>query len=583
MTKLFDERKTIMPGTWHSLSHPPPFNASTMLLLTDGTVMCQDHGGNRWWKLVPDVLGNYLNGTWHTLAPMHHTRLYYASAVLRDGLVFVAGGEYSDAGSETATAEIYDPVLDLWTVIAPPAGWTAIGDAPCCVLADGRVLIGNSSDNRTAIYDPATGAWTAAANKADRSSEESWALLPDGSVVTAECSGHPKAERYLPALNKWVSAGSLPVDLVEASSIEIGPSLLRPDGRVVAIGATRHTALFTPAVGSLPEKWTAGPDFPAVNGKTVGAKDAPACLLPNGKILCVAGPVDGVAGSYLGPTYFFEHDGHSLVRVPDPPNAGGLPYVGRMMLLPTGQVLFAAGGPAIYAYDGGGAPDAKWLPSIAHVSPWLAPSGVYTLFGRQLNGLSQAVGYGDDAASATNYPLVRLRNVVSGRVTYCRTFDHSTMGVAPGTAIHSTRFKVPAGAPVGATEISVVANGIASRPKPVVVMPHLIYATFPREAEVSLLGSLADGPLWVLGPNGPHPVDPESADVARRAQAARDQLAGALRELQLLGSEEVARRDRIAAAVAPAMDPELLTASARPPLPANEDDREEEEEERIAV
>lgn len=31
-----------MPGTWTPLVNQPTFPASTMLLLTDGTVMCQD-------------------------------------------------------------------------------------------------------------------------------------------------------------------------------------------------------------------------------------------------------------------------------------------------------------------------------------------------------------------------------------------------------------------------------------------------------------------------------------------------------------------------------------------------------------
>ncbi len=31
---------TSMPGNWQPLANQPPFAASTMLLLTDGTVMC---------------------------------------------------------------------------------------------------------------------------------------------------------------------------------------------------------------------------------------------------------------------------------------------------------------------------------------------------------------------------------------------------------------------------------------------------------------------------------------------------------------------------------------------------------------
>jgi hypothetical protein len=40
--------------------------------------------------------------------------LYFASAVLRDGNVFCAGGEYNaGAQLDILTAEIYDPVTDV--------------------------------------------------------------------------------------------------------------------------------------------------------------------------------------------------------------------------------------------------------------------------------------------------------------------------------------------------------------------------------------------------------------------------------------------------------------------------------------
>jgi hypothetical protein len=86
------------------------------------------------------------------------------------------------------------------------------------------------------------------------------------------------------------------------------------------------------------------------------------------------------------------------------------------------------------------------------------------LFGRQLNGLSQAVSYGDDAQMATNYPLVRIRNNTTGHVFFCRTHDHSTMSVNTGTVIHSTRFDVHAGIELGASQLTVIANGISSNP-----------------------------------------------------------------------------------------------------------------------
>jgi hypothetical protein len=47
---------------------------------------------------------------------------------------------------------------------------------------------------------------------------------------------------------------------------------------------------------------------------------------------------------------------------------------------------------------------------------------------------------------------------------YCRTFNHSTMGVATGNAIHHTHFEVPRHVPHGEYRLVVIANGIASHP-----------------------------------------------------------------------------------------------------------------------
>jgi hypothetical protein len=77
--------------------------------------------------------------------------------------------------------------------------------------------------------------------------------------------------------------------------------------------------------------------------------------------------------------------------------------------------------------------------------------------------------YGDDAQMATNYPIVRLRHGTSGKVVFARTHDFSTMGVATGTVVHSTRFTVPAGTPKGHYHLTVIANGIASQPHKVKV------------------------------------------------------------------------------------------------------------------
>src|SRR5690349_22058606 len=182
-----------MSGTWQSLANQPSFNAGTMLLLTDGTVLCHDSGEQEggtpnWYKLSPDQYGSYLRGTWSNVISGPNSPLYFASAVLKDGRVFAAGGEYNNGQQvELLAAEMYDPIVNSWTVISTPTGWRAIGDAPCCVLPDGKLLLGSIMDNNTAIYDPVTNNWVAAATKNNSaSSEETWTLLPDQTVLTVD-------------------------------------------------------------------------------------------------------------------------------------------------------------------------------------------------------------------------------------------------------------------------------------------------------------------------------------------------------------------------------------------------------------
>jgi hypothetical protein len=459
-----------MTGVWQSMTNRPPIGVSTMVLLTDGTILCRGDdgtatGGRQWLRLTPSAAGSYVDGVWSVAAPSQNSRRYYASAVLANGTVLVAGGEESDGGADLNAAELYDPKTDTWKPLPTPGGWTAIGDAPCCVLADGRVLLGSILTTSTALYDPASNAWWPSGNKDDRSDEETWTLLPDGTVLAVECDNHPKAEKYLPSQNRWVSAGTLPVELVQASSHEIGPAILMADGRVLALGATGHTALYSrPPSPDLPGTWLPGPDLPPdTNGVQLITKDAPAALLPNGRVLCVTSPLaEGTEPKgYPGPSYFFEFDGHAFTPIAAPSTKDSPAYAFRLLLLPSGQVLAANGTSELQVYTPDGNPDPAWAPRVVDYPKVISPGTTYRCHGTQLNGLSQAVSYGDDATMATNYPLVRLRRPDAGLVWFCRTHDHQTMAVATGSAVVATNFDVP-DLGVGPAWLDVIANGIAS-------------------------------------------------------------------------------------------------------------------------
>ena len=285
-------------GTWTSIqtgnvSPGQPLLADEMILLTDGSVLIHNQNSGtanlaspsaaQWLRLTPDDQGEYDTAgvKWSSVMTMSTARQYFGSGMLRDGRVFVVGGEDSSntvntpvqkPGQDSPLGEIFNPVTNQWTPLTKPSTFSYIqGDVPACVLADGRVLFGAINSTQTAIWDPAYNTWSAGGAKGARPNEETWTLLPDGSVLTVDVFSQPvgAAERYIPAIDAWVPAGSPPDALVlqqvnspqfgAVTSNEIGPALLLPNGTVFAIGATGQTALYNPAAVT---PWSAGPSIP---------------------------------------------------------------------------------------------------------------------------------------------------------------------------------------------------------------------------------------------------------------------------------------------------------------------------------
>lgn len=261
---------------------PPPraFNAGSVALqLTDGTIMVQENGSSKWWKLTPDENGDYTTGTWSELAQsqwvdgngeMHdYAPSEFASAVLPDGRVIVMGGEYL-AGvkghAETVEGMIFCPTegpmcptagpMGSWTYVPPPPGWTKIGDAASVVLPKysngiivpgGTFMLANCCDNppQAALLDAQTNppTWTVLTRifgggylgKYDENNEEGWTLLPDGNVLTVDTFVHAQTNDGVPTLpnnteiyqatyfetgnpadsGSWMSAGPTPEPLTD--------------------------------------------------------------------------------------------------------------------------------------------------------------------------------------------------------------------------------------------------------------------------------------------------------------------------------------------------------------------------------
>jgi hypothetical protein len=462
------EARNLLSGTWTQLTNlvPSDTGTGTMMLLSDGTVMVQGGGvAKTWYQLTSDASGSYVNGTWSQLPSMGLEREFYASNVLPDGRVLVLGGENS--GSQglqnwTNTGEIYDPVANTWTNITD-FPQTMYGDDPTQVLPDGRVLAGYLLDPRTYIYDPASDSWTMAGTKlnADRSDEETWVKLADDSILSYDVFNSlfgAHSQRYIPSQDQWVDAGTVPV-LLSSSTVgyELGPAFLLPDGRAFYFGATGHTAYYDLTTNS----WTAGPDIP--NGLV--ADDDPAAMMPNGHILVA---VDSLP-LFTGPTVLYDFDPTTNTFTDVTPANYDL-HLGanfaRMLMLPTGQVLFTTSSDQLIVYTPDGSPDPSWQPAVLRLRD--NGDGTFSVAGLQLNGLSEGASYGDDAEMSSNYPIVRLDDG-NGNVFYARTYNWNNTGVATGNTIVATKFTLPAGINPGEYALSVVANGIASDPVPFTV------------------------------------------------------------------------------------------------------------------
>ncbi|PYV96274.1 MAG: hypothetical protein DMG86_20750 [Acidobacteria bacterium] len=261
-------------------------------------------------------------------------------------------------------------------------------------------------------------------------------------------------------------------------SDEVGPAVLRPDGTLIA------------------------GDFPAGPGTChYAVADGPASLFPNGNVLVMASPVypTNPPGVFNPPSHFFEFDGTNLTQVADSPNAASfISYQGRMLLLPSGEVLLTAynqGGDQllrpnartnspiktpsvpsqdiadVVLYSNGGAPQDAWRPVITTAPSTVVQGNTYSISGTLFNGSSEGAFYGDDAQMSTNYPLVRITNHATGHVFYARTHNHSRMGVeAVGSGeIVTTQFDVPASVELGTSDLVVVVNGIPSLPANTVI------------------------------------------------------------------------------------------------------------------
>lgn len=459
-------------GTWTATSTPPPSAVAHAVLLTDGSVLVNSffftNHADPWYRLVPDATGSYIHGTWKSAGtmPSGYNPLYFASSVLPNGQVVVMGGEYNNGGSVwTTLGAVYNPASNKWTSITSPPGWTSVGDAQSIILPNGKMMMANCCTTQEAILtlSGTTATWAnTGTGKSDWNDEEGWTMLPGGKILTVDAyvpSGCCKMgyQIYDPTTGAWTTpSNNTIVNLVDPGSLELGPAPLLPNGTVFASGATTNNAIYNVATGT----WAAAPKF----GGTLDVADGPAAVLPSGNALFDTSP-----GVFNTGSKFFEWDGSTLNATSAPPNAAvDSSYVGNMVVLPTGQVLFTDFSNSVQIYTPAGSPCAGCAPTIKTVPSTLTHGSKNNrISGTQFNGLTQGAYYGDDNQSDTNFPIIRITDS-AGRVVYCKT--HNWLGgVATGSKVVQAGFDIPGPIHTGPASLVVVANGIASAPVSVTI------------------------------------------------------------------------------------------------------------------
>jgi hypothetical protein len=163
--------------------------AHTATLLTNGKVLIAGgHDGTV--ALATAELYDPATGTFSSAGSMSTAREGHTANLLQSGSVLVTGGgtALGQGATETATAELYDPISNKFSstnnMTASRVGHTAT------LLGNGKVLItGGVNVNATLataeLYDPATGAFASTGSMADARLGHTATLLGNGMVLVA--------------------------------------------------------------------------------------------------------------------------------------------------------------------------------------------------------------------------------------------------------------------------------------------------------------------------------------------------------------------------------------------------------------
>lgn len=276
--------------TWTAVAPPPELQVvDTATLLDEGNVLVTGlFGPSEYMPSIGAVEYRPSSGSWTSVAtPPSAAERDRIAVLLPGGDVLLAGGISTEQVFEPphpveerqtsyADAEVFDPVADTWTPVAPMRVPRIAPTAT--ILQGGQALVtggltevspagAGASLNSTEAFDPASGTWSARAPMAFARGKHSASLLPDGRVLVAggsdcgsgSCIGYgaasgccaaDTAEIYDPAADAWTATEPVLTLAEHAASV-------LPDGSVLISGGNfdfgnTHETAAAEIYGNLP-------------------------------------------------------------------------------------------------------------------------------------------------------------------------------------------------------------------------------------------------------------------------------------------------------------------------------------------
>ncbi len=486
---------------------------------------------------------------------------YRPATCFGDGpTMLLPGGKILAGTGVSPSSNIYDPITNTWSAAgnkvydrSAEEGWVRQSDGTILTYDIFKSI--SAGTGYAEKYNPATNTWSSV-SPADGTANGTLPILStsavddemgpvvrlqDDRIFAIGANGHTAL--YTPATNTWAAGPDLTGTLGGSPFLfaaDDAPAAVLPNGHVIlaadagnGVTSTGDTTSGSTTILNIPTTVTAmlqrgwpvsGPGIAA--NTTIQSVGFGQITIDNSATATATGVAIKFGDTFSKPTQIFDFDpvaGTISAIVPalgdtNLPNISS--YVTRMLILPTGQLLFSDSTTRLWVYTPDGVPNSSVLPAITQIVD--SGGGVYEIAGTQLNGQSAGAAYGDDAEMDENYPIVRLVNA-AGNVYYARTFSWSSAGVGSGPG--TVNFTLPAGLPDGTYSLIVSGAGISSNPVTFIVgptgsyigsMPHIAAqenwtttitlvnkGTAPAIARLSFFG---DDNSYVTDPNGSGPL-----------------------------------------------------------------------------